>query len=197
MPDRHPEGTLFFGIPTRCHECDNGKKRTFCEANEESTEHEVPWFCGSGHTDCNGGPGKHNARHPYSRLLLGHDNVRRNLRNNVAYIEQRDASRPFYVGHVEIFLHACEARVRNVDSIQVTIACQLTRFQQENCDISLHQQHQRNDEEKFPVQFFQHRLVQLVQLIFRLPAQQRVALKVAFGVWNLGIFDFHDLYAIL
>jgi hypothetical protein len=159
MPNRHPEGTLLFGIPTRCHERDDGKERAFCEANEESTEHEVPWLCGGGHTNGNGGPGEHNARHPYSWLLLGHDNVCRNLRDNIAYVEQRYSCRPLNVGHMEIFLHACEARVRNIDSVQVTTACQLNRFIQENCGISLHQQHQSNDEQKFPVQFLQHRLV--------------------------------------
>jgi hypothetical protein len=44
-----------------------------------------------------------------------------NLRDDVSDIEQRDARRPFDIGHSTILLHTGEAGVGDIDAIQVAV----------------------------------------------------------------------------
>lgn len=59
----------------------------------------------------------------------------------------------------------------------------------------LHQEHQRDDKQKLPVELLQNSLVQPVKLIPGLSSQQRVVLKEGLGFRKSSIFHLDDFAA--
>lgn len=108
-----------FGVPGARHERDHGQERALGDADQEAAQHEAPGAGHGGHGDGDGGPGQHDARQDDARRVLGDDDVARDLADDVAHVEERDTRGPLHVGHVEVFLHAGEARVGDVDAVEV------------------------------------------------------------------------------
>jgi hypothetical protein len=50
---------------------------------------------------------------------LGHPDVARDLTDDVCDIEERNASRPFDIRHVQVFWYTCEAGIAGVNATRV------------------------------------------------------------------------------
>lgn len=177
VPDSHSEGTLLFGVPGGSHERQTGEERSLHQADEEPDNTEANTVGHSRHADSSSTPHKHDSGEENLGVCLGHDEVTRELTDEIADVECRDTSIPDCIGHAEIFLQAGKTSVGNVNAVEVAEQSLLViNFcMAESIQNLLHEEHKGNTRHHVPIDLLEDALVQLTHLRLREISQKRKA----------------------
>lgn len=97
---------------------------------------------------------------------------------------------------MQVFLHTCQTRIGNVDSVQVALHM-FSMIQKAPGYFLLHEQHHRDTWEELPVEFLQNRSVKPVEFLGGLVGQQRILLQPIGSLVNACIVDILNFGAFL
>lgn len=180
VPDCHPEGTLFFGVPAGCHKGQTGEERSFHQANEESNSAETGAAGHGGHADGARAPHEHDCGEEEFGVGLGHEEIAGELANEITNVECGDARVPDGIVHLEIFLETSKTSIGNIDAIKVAEGVSSCYPLLGRLFDLLHQEHESNTRHHVPINLAANSLVQLIHALLReIPEKRKSSLNLS------------------
>lgn len=179
VPDCHPEGTLFFGVPARCHESQTGEERSFHQADEEANSAETGAAGHGGHADGARAPHEHDGGEEEFGVGLGHEEIAGELANEITDVECGDACVLHGIVHLEIFLETGKTSIGNVDAIKVAEGVSICYPLLGRLFDLLHQEHESNSRHHVPINLAANAFVQLIHALRReIPEKRKSSLDL-------------------